>query len=206
MHNTERTAQGPFANFVLKADAACRRLARFLVLTAGWGVLAIGFMVAADVVARNLTGRNIGGIDEISGYLFAIGISWSLAEGFYARSHVRIDALYQRLPLTARSALDLLSVLALLLLAAFLIYSGWIVVSGTWLRASRSASSLQIPLIIPQVLWFLGFVVFLASLVLAGLRAALAIGPGGARVIEQQLGVMSASEEADEAVKQSLGR
>jgi len=206
MQQRQPSAGRPVESLVIRSDAACRKLARLLVLTAGWGVLAIGIMVAVDVVIRNVTGRNLGGVDEISGYLFAIGISWSLAEGFYARSHVRIDALYQRLPLAARSSLDLLSLLALLFLAAFLIYSGWIVVSGTWARASRSASSLQIPLIIPQLLWLFGFVVFLASLLLAGLRAMFRIGPGGAHVIERQLGVMSATEEADEAVRQSLGR
>lgn len=206
MQQPERSAGRPIASFIVSADQACQKLARVLVIMAGWCVMAIGFMVAIDVIARNLTGHNIGGVDEISGYLFAIGISWSLAEGFYARSHVRIDALYQRLPMISRSALDLVSLLALLFLAAFLIYSGWIVVSGTWARASRSASSLQIPLIIPQLVWLFGFVVFLASLLLAGLRALLHVGQGGALAIQQQLGVMTATEEADEAVKQSLGK
>ena len=192
---------GTFAALIIAADAFWRRLSRFLLLAAGWGVMFLGIMVAVDVLARYLLGRNLGGVDEIAGYIFAIGISWSLAEGFYARSHVRIDFLYQRFPLALRTGLDMLALIALLLLAGFLIFSGWIVVSGSWARASRSASSLQIPLIIPQAAWLLGFIVFLVALALSAIRALLELAHGDLNQVNRQLGVMTPVEEAEDAVK-----
>lgn len=183
-----------------RADDALRWLARAMLLAAGWGLLLLGLLVTVDVAARNAIGQNIGGVDEIAGYIFAIGISWSLAEAFYARSHVRIDFLYQKAPLGLRSLLDVLSILALGFAAAFLAFSGWLVVSGSWSMSSRSASVLQVPLVIPQLLWFAGILVFLAGLVVSSLQACVALAGGRNRELAARFGIMSASEEAQEAL------
>ncbi|WP_137391161.1 TRAP transporter small permease subunit [Rhodoligotrophos defluvii] len=201
--NTRRS--GAFAALIDRADGFWRRIARLMLIAGGWGVMLIGVMVAVDVLSRYLVGRNLGGVDEIAGYLFAIGISWSLAEAFYARSHVRIDFLYHRFPLPLRAILDVVALVALLLLAAFLIFSGWIVVSGSWARASRSASSLHVPLIIPQLAWLAGFLVFLIALALSGLRALLELGRADFGQVNRQLGVLTPTEEAEDAVKPSSG-
>lgn len=183
-----------------RLDDALRWFARMMLLVAGWGLLLLGMLVAVDVAARNTIGRNIGGVDEIAGYIFAIGISWSLAEAFYARSHVRIDFLYQKATLRLRSLLDVLSILALGFAAAFLAFSGWLVVSGSWGMSSRSASVLQVPLIIPQLLWLAGIVVFLAALVVSSLQACLALAARRYSELAASFGIMSASEEAQEAL------
>lgn len=183
-----------------RADAVLRQLARAMLLASGWGLLGLGVLVALDVAARNTLGRNIGGVDEIAGYIFAIGISWSLAGAFYVRSHVRIDFLYQKAPLGLRSFLDAMSILALGFAAAFLAFSGWLVVSGSWSMGSRSASVLQVPLVIPQLLWFTGIVVFLAGLAVSLLRAGLTLAAGHYSEIAATYGIMSALEESQDAL------
>jgi len=183
-----------------RADDALRQLARLMMLAAGWGLLCLGLLVAVDVAARNAIGRNLGGVDEIAGYIFAIGISWSLTEAFYARSHVRIDFLYQKAPLRLRSLLDVLSILALGVTAAFFFYSGWIVVSGSWSMSSRSASILQVPLVIPQLIWLAGLLVFLAALAVSALQACLVLAAGRYRELAATFGIMSAAEEAQDAL------
>ena len=192
--------QGREGGTLGRLDDALRRLARAMLLVAGWGLLLLGMLVAVDVAARNTVGRNIGGVDEIAGYIFAIGISWSLTEAFYARSHVRIDFLYQKAPPGLRALLDVSSILALGFAAAFLAFSGWLVVSGSWGMSSRSASVLQVPLVIPQLLWFAGMLVFLAALLVSSLQACLALAAGRHPELAARFGIMSASEEAQEAL------
>lgn len=194
---------GRFAALISGADTVWRGISRGMLIAAGWGMLFLGAMVAVDVLARGIIGRNLGGVDEIAGYLFAIGISWSLAEAFYGRSHVRIDVLYQRLPPVGQALMDIVSVIALLLLALFLIFSSWLVVSGSWGNASRSASSLQIPLIIPQIAWALGFIVFAIALLLSGIRGLLELGRGSLAEVSRHLGVITPTEEAEDALRHS---
>ncbi|MGI6853409.1 TRAP transporter small permease subunit [Mesorhizobium sp. 1B3] len=188
------------------ADRSCRALAQWMIVASGWGMLALGFLVSIDVVLRKLTGANITGVDEIAGYLFAIGISWSLAAGFYARSHIRIDVVYQRLAAGPRALFDLLAIASLFLLSVFLIYSSWLVLETSWLRSSRSASSLQIPLVIPQAIWAFGMLAFAASLGVAFFKSVLALASGNYRAIADRYRVVTPGEEAEEAVQQSLGK
>ncbi|WP_158247926.1 TRAP transporter small permease subunit [Paracoccus sp. SY] len=176
-----------------------------MILLAGWGTLAMGLLIAADVLWRAATGNNFGGVDEIACYLFAIGISWSLAAAFHARAHIRVDILYRELPFIPRIALDILATLSLLIVAAFLTYSSWLVLETSWLRGARSASSMQIPLVIPQGLWLLGVLVFAASLISALTRSVLDIASGHAVAVVARHGVPTPDEEAEYAVLQSRG-
>lgn len=191
---------------IARADRSCRVLAHWMILTSGWGMLALGVLVSIDVLSRKILGTNLGGVDEIAGYLFAIGISWSLAAGFYARSHIRIDIVYQRFSAVPRSLLDLLAILSLFLLALFLVYSSWLVLETSWLRASRSPSSLQVPLVIPQAIWVFGMVAFAVSLGVALVKAILDVVAGKHRAVTRDYGVVTPDEEAEEAVQQSLGQ
>ncbi|MGQ9366408.1 TRAP transporter small permease subunit [Azospirillum sp. ST 5-10] len=200
-----RIHQGGVAALVDTLERACRRLAHAMVVASGWGMLVLGLLVTADVLLRKFVGTNIGGVDEISGYLFAIGISWSLASAFHARSHVRIDVLYGRMPGWPRAFLDVLSVVSLLLLSLFLVFSSWLVLATSWELSSRSASSLQVPLAVPQAVWLFGMVVFALSLAVASVKAVLACAAGDRAAVIRDYGVSTASEEAEEAVHHSLG-
>jgi TRAP-type C4-dicarboxylate transport system permease small subunit len=200
------TSWGGFAALVHRADTICRGLSQGMIIASGWGILLLGVLVSIDVVMRKVSGRNLGGVDEIAGYLFAIGISWSLAAGFYARSHIRIDILYQRFALIPRALLDLVAIVSLLFVALFLVYSSWLVLETSWQRSSHSASSLQVPLFIPQAAWLCGMVAFALSLAIATLKAGLAFAGGQRLAIVRDYGVMTPDEEAEEAVQQSLGR
>ncbi|MBJ3777091.1 TRAP transporter small permease subunit [Acuticoccus mangrovi] len=186
-----------------RADLACRALAHAMVLASGWAVLVMGLMVAADVAMRASIGRNLGNVDEIASYLFAIGISWSLASAFHARAHIRIDILYARLPIVPRALLDLSAMVSLLAVAAFLTYSSWLVLSTSWARNSHSASTLQMPLVVPQGLWLFGILVFGVCLLVALLQAVRDLLARSPRAITQRHGVTRPEDEASEAVAQS---
>lgn len=197
---------GTAANVVASLDRGVRRLAHWMIVAAGWGVLAMGLLIAADVLWRAVFGRNFGGVDEIASYLFAIGISWSLTAAFHARAHIRVDIFYRKLGLAPRAGLDVLAMLSLLCVAAFLTYSSWLVLETSWMRGARSASSMQLPLIVPQALYMLGVVVFLAALILSLLRGGIDMIAGRSVAVVARHGVPTPQEEAQYAVMQSAGR
>jgi TRAP-type C4-dicarboxylate transport system permease small subunit len=177
-----------------------------MVLAGGAATLFMGLLVAADVLWRAATGGNFGGVDEIASYLFAIGVSWSLASAFHARAHIRVDILYRKLSFLPRLALDIASMLSLLVVAGFLTYSSWIVLETSWVRNAHSASSLQVPLVVPQAIWMLGIVVFFLALVTALLRGLSEVVKGQAVGVIARHGVPTPDEEAQHAVLLSQGK
>ncbi|MCZ4351000.1 TRAP transporter small permease [Roseovarius aestuarii] len=203
-----RTPQGQGGGFALlltRCDAGCRKLAHAMLLVSGWGVLFMGVLIAVDVIWRGLSGHNLGGVDEIASYLLAISISWSLASAFYARAHIRVDLLYRKCALPLRGALDAVATLSLLGVAVFLLFSSWTVFSISWGRGSNSASSLQIPLVVPQAIWVMGMLVFFASLLIAWVRLMTDLLSRQSLEVVRRHGVLSADEEATDALTQSRG-
>ena len=77
-------------------------------------------MVTLDVLSRKLIGFTISGSDEISGYVFAAGTAWAYSYCLLTRSNIRIDALYNLLPVPVRAVLDVLGLALLLFFMAYL--------------------------------------------------------------------------------------
>jgi TRAP-type C4-dicarboxylate transport system permease small subunit len=193
-----RRAQGP-------ADPAPDRLlqvaqqgARAGALGGGVLVLASAVLVSVDVLLRKLLSVTLGGADELSGYALAIGSTWSFAFVLLNRGNVRIDALYQHLPRGLAALCDVLAVLALLSFGSLVGWYGAGVVTQSWTSQSHSNSDLAVPLVVPQMLWWLGWLWFVLCGVLLLWRAL-----GRARAqdwagLNQLVGARSVAEEADE--------
>src|SRR3546814_1231192 len=56
-----------------------RRLSRFAMWVAGSLTLLSALYISVDVVTRKFFSFSLGGSDELSGYAFAISISWALS-------------------------------------------------------------------------------------------------------------------------------
>ena len=107
-------------------------------------------LICFDVIVRKFFGFTTGGADELSGYAFAISTSWSLAFVVLHRGNVRVDALYQHLPVRLSAILDWLSLVALGVFMAFLTYYASFVVDMSWAQNSAANTPLATPLWIPQ--------------------------------------------------------
>lgn len=125
----------------------------------GGGLLIFAsIMTTIDVILRKTISWSFGGADEIAGYLFAISTAFAFAFATIHRAHVRIDALYVRLPSKARLVLD---ILGFVLLGGFIgimterAYSVW---WGSFENSSVSITPLVTPLALPQGFWFAGLV------------------------------------------------
>lgn len=180
------------------------RLADRVALRAVWIggaiLLASAVLVSVDVTIRKLFSLSVGGADELSGYAFAIGVAWAFPFALLRRANVRIDALYQHMPARLAALLDLVALIALAVFVTVLTRYAWEVAAGSWKLGALSNSQLKAPLWIPQGLWFLGLMLFFATVALLTLRTALALLSGDLATVRKLAGARSIEEEAaDEA-------
>jgi len=169
---------------------------RAAVWAGGALTLASVLLITFDVLARKLFNFTVGGADELSGYAFAISTAWALAFATLERANVRVDVLYERLPVRLAAILDWLALVALAVFMVFLTRHAWGVVAISWQQNAAANTPLATPLWIPQGLWWLGLAWMCVVLALMLLRASLALVVGDVATLRSICGVRSAQEEA----------
>ena len=178
------------------------RLARLLSRVAVWVGGALTFasvlLITVEVIGRRFFGVSMGGADELSGYAFAISITWAFAFTVLERANVRIDVLYQYFPVRVTAFLDWLSLVALGVFAVYLSYYGTLVALTSWDQNSAANTPLATPLWIPQFLWAGGLVWFVIVLLLMLVRSSAALVTGDLDLVKTLAGMKTAVEEADE--------
>lgn len=164
----------------------------------GGGLLLLtAFIVAIDIVMRAFFARSIGGADELSGYALAIATAWGLSFTLLERSHIRIDSLYEKVPPRVRAILDLVSLAAFFLFMSLTAYYGWKVLAQSITSNARSISAIGTPLVIPQAIWFAGFVFALLVIVLLFVQGAAALARGDLAKINSLIGSKAVIEDVD---------
>lgn len=177
------------------------RAARAVSQTGVWlsGALLVGAagLIGVDVVLRKLVNMSVGGADEVSGYVLAIGSAWAFGYCLLERAHIRIDSLYVWLPARVRAMLDLMAVLVFTAFMAFVAWHAWGVLDQSWAVGARSISPLATPLVLPQALWMLGLlsVLFVGAVLLV--RAVPALARGRDVEVGRLVGYRTLSEELE---------
>ena len=138
-------------------------LARYAVWLGGAGIIASAVLVTVEVVIRKAFQASLGGADEVSGYLFAIGTAWALPFALLRRANVRIDALYALLPRAVRTALDFVAIALLTVFVAVVFYHAWNLFMSSVENGTRSITPMQTPQAIPQGFWVAGLALFLVT-------------------------------------------
>jgi TRAP-type C4-dicarboxylate transport system permease small subunit len=178
-----------------------RRFTRWGLWFGGALILAAAVIIGIDVLMRKFFTASIGGADELAGYSLAIGTAWGLGAALVDRAHIRIDSLYVLFPRKLRLTLD---VAALVLFVAFFGIMTWYglgVLEQSWTSGSRSQSALEIPTVIPQLLWMLGLLGFVIVGVLL-LLYALQLGlRGDLSGMGRAIGTRSAEEEIEDEIR-----
>lgn len=141
------------------------------------------------------------GSDEISGYLFAVGTSWSLAHALVTRGHVRIDAVYGGLSPAVRAWLDLVALLCLALFVGALVERAFDVATTSLFEWNRSNTNLRIPLALSQIPWMLGIVLFFVTIAVAIVRSLLMLLRGDYAGVNAIAGASSQDEEIESELK-----
>ena len=147
--------------------------ARWSARLGGGLILLSAFLVAAEVVARNLgLGVRLYAF-ELTNYAFASAIAFGFSYALIERAHIRIDLLYQWLPLGLRAWLDAFALICLAAMAGGMAWQGWRVVAASLRLGARPNSTLDIPLAGPQAIWATGLTWFaLVAVVLSAMAMA----------------------------------
>ncbi|MEI2414665.1 TRAP transporter small permease [Orrella sp. JC864] len=181
-----------------RALALAGTLSNVAVWVGGALTLASVALICFEVIARKFLGFTLSGADELSGYAFAISTSWALAFAAINRANVRVDAIYQRLPVRAAAVLDWIALVATAVFMVYLTRYAADVAMQSWQQQSSANTPLATPLWIPQGLWVLGLAWMCIVLALMLVRACCALVTGDLAALQRLCGVRSAQEEAEE--------
>jgi TRAP-type C4-dicarboxylate transport system permease small subunit len=160
-------------------------------------LLIAAFMVSAEVVSRKFLTVVYSGSDEIGGYLFAVGTTWSLSYVLVTRGHVRIDALYGVFPRRLRAFFDIVALFLLGLVAWTMVDRGFDLMHTNFVEWNRANTPLRTPLALPQIPWLFGLALFFVSIVIAMIRTLIALRRGDYASANQTAGVASQDEEIE---------
>ena len=138
-----------------------RALTRLMAIVGGVILLILAGVICFEVIARKLFAFSTRATEEYSGYGLAICLSWSIAFTLLERAHVRIDFLYRKAAKPLAIAMDLTALLAILAAIGLMAVNAFTVFLFNLEFLSRSNSTLQTPLWIPQLIWLFGFAVFI---------------------------------------------
>ena len=156
----------------------------------GMLIMAAG-LVSFEVVARKLFAFSLTGADEIAGYAFAISIAWGFSFALFQRAHIRVDALYVRLPDKIQRSLDVIALAGFAAVIGLLNYRALTTLLETLRMDARSSTPLSTPLWFPQALWLLGLAFFLVCIVALLLRSAVAFRKGRHDLVKEIAGAPS---------------
>ncbi|MBF6616772.1 TRAP transporter small permease subunit [Pollutimonas thiosulfatoxidans] len=177
---------------------AANSFSRVAIWVAGSLTLASALYITADVITRKFFSIALGGSDELSGYAFAISISWALAFATLQRANIRIDALYQLLPVRLCALLDWIALVGLSVFIIYLTRYAADVALLSWDRNATANTVMATPLWIPQSLWVIGLVWLCLVLALMLIRSSIALITGDLVTVRAISGIRSSKEEADE--------
>jgi TRAP-type C4-dicarboxylate transport system permease small subunit len=120
----------------------------------------LGLAVTVETVGRKLFNYSLQGVDELGGYILAVGAALAFCVALTGRGHIRIDILHARLPGWLRIAMNIASILSLALCALALLVMGWISLGDTLAFNSTAQTPWATPLRYPQSVWVVSLILF----------------------------------------------
>ena len=164
----------------------------------GLAFTALGLAVTVETVMRKLFNHSLQGVDELGGYILAVGGALAFCVALTGRGHIRIDILHERLPRWLRISLNVGSVVCIALTALALVWMAGISLGDTLAFNSTAQTPWATPLKYPQSIW-------VASLALFALLSCLATAwvgwlalRGRSERLDRQFGPRSTGEELQE--------
>ena len=143
----------------------------FIIYICGILLFTSVLLISTEVFLRKFFLFSFGGVDEISGYILGICITWSLSYVLFEKMHIRVDILYNKSRKLYKSLMDILSIFLTLVFSAFLSYYAALVFFVSIEKSSTANTPLGTPLWIPQSIWFFGLVFFLFCVFILFLKA-----------------------------------
>ncbi|TSI08985.1 TRAP transporter small permease [Lysinibacillus sp. BW-2-10] len=141
-------------NFVLKG---IDHLLNFSGILAGISILLITFFVTWGVIAR-LFHIEAPWIEPVSVYMFVASSYLATSYAMKNLEHIRVDILIQQFSIKIRKVLDTVLMLLSLFFFTYVTWRAFHMFQNSFERKTTDLSLLQVPLWIPQIFVFVGFV------------------------------------------------
>jgi len=183
-----------------KMEQSLRSVSRLGVWCGGLMMLAATLIIGAEVVLRKIFLLSLGGADEMASYALAIGTVWALSFALIERAHIRVDAVYARLPKRLGAAFDILALVSVLAFTSVLTWFAAHVFLTSWNFDATANTPIGTPLWIPQGLWVLGLVVFVLTTTVLILRTTVAFLAGDIDTVTSIAGTKSIEGELGEEI------
>jgi TRAP-type C4-dicarboxylate transport system permease small subunit len=177
-----------------------QRVSRLLAWAAG-AIILVGCsgLITIDVITRFLFKRGMVESFEMSGYALAACIGLGLGFATTSKTHVRVDILLDAFPRPVRVACDLLASISLALVAVALAWFCWGTLAQSVAMNAKSVSVLQVPMAIPQSVWWVGMFWFACVAVLLPVQALLRLLARDQAGFDALIGSLRVSEEISQA-------
>jgi TRAP-type C4-dicarboxylate transport system permease small subunit len=177
-----------------------QRVSRLLAWAAG-AIILVGCsgLITIDVITRYFLKRGVVESFEMSGYALAACIGLGMAFTVTSKSNVRVDILLDALPPRVRTAADLLSSAALGLIAVALAWWCWLTLAQSYAMGAKSVSMLQVPMVVPQGVWWVGIFWFACMAVIVPIQAVGRLMARDKAGFDALIGSLRVSEEIEQA-------
>lgn len=116
----------------------------------GYIFLALAVLVTCETLGRKLFNVSLQGVDELGGYVLAVGSSLAFTTALVDRAHIRIELFHLKLPQLAQMILNWMSVTLLAAFGALLAWVCYAVVIDSLEYGSTAPTPWATPLIYPQ--------------------------------------------------------
>lgn len=165
----------------------------------GYGLLIYSIALSWEIVARKLLNISVRGLDEVGGFMLAIGAAVGASYSMAKRAHTRVDVFLVRMPVSAQRVVN---TLALVAMAAFALFAAWrgIAVLLDTIEFQSTSPNLQQPLWAPQLAWVVGLVLFGVIASAYALHALWLLVTGDER-LNRFYGPMTVKDEVDSEVQ-----
>lgn len=177
-----------------------QRVSRILAWLAGALILfGCSGLISIDVVTRLIFRRGVVESFELSGYALAAAVGLGLAFTVTSKANVRVDILLDALPRRLRAPCDLIAALALSVIALALAWFCWKTLDQSLSMHARSNSTLQVPMALPQAIWWVGIFWFACVALLIPVQAMVRLFRQDGAGFDALIGSLRVTEEISQA-------
>jgi len=166
-----------------------------LALAPGWALFGLSLLVGCEVLARKFFTFSVKGVDEIGGYVLAVGSAFSFIYALTQHAHIRVDIAFKYLHPRIRALLHLVAYATLAVFAGLLAWRAAAVLLRSISLDAIAPTPLGAPLVYPQGLWVFGLTVFAVIAGWMAVRLVLTFMREGAVAVDRQFHADRLEEE-----------
>ena len=175
-----------------------KRLETIAAAIFGVAFIALAVAVTTETVMRKVFNRSLQGVDELGGYILAIGAAMAFSVALVSRAHIRIDIVHYKLPRPLRVALNVLASLTIAVCALALLRMAWFAYDESAILGATAQTPWATPLKYPQAIWAAALLMFVVICAFEVVRIGLLLLRGRFAAIDRNDGPRSSQEELEE--------